>query len=122
MDTNHDIAFADVPEGHAAIAEMSGSGDTKYVWDPKNPDEVEAAREHFEKMKAKGFVIFKLKAWVKVKQVDEFDPKDKRYAYVVPKGGLPKGEPVAAGGETEVAKEFDPNADRYVAVPMLTGG
>lgn len=115
MDANYDTTFADVPEGKAAMAQMNGSGDTKYIWDPKNPDEVEAAREHFNKMREKGFLVFKLRAWVKTKQVTEFDPKDKRYAYEPPK----KAKMPAA---TEVATEFDPEADRYVAVPMLTGG
>ena len=122
MQTTQDTTFADIPDGHSAIAEMNGKGDTKYVWDPKNPDEVEAAREHFNKMKAKGFLIFKVKAWVMVGKVDEFNPRDKKYTYVVPKKGLPKGEIVSLGGGMEVAHEFDPKADRYVATPMMVGG
>lgn len=89
---------------------MGADGDTKYIWDPKNPDEVEAAREHFDNMRKKGFTVFKLKAWVKTREVTEFKPKDKRYAFVPPP---PKAE---------VATEFDPEATRFVAVPLLTGG
>ena len=113
-------AFADVPEGLAAMAIMSSDGDTKYTWDPKNPDEVDAAREHFDLMRKKGFLVFKIKGCLRKRRGDEvtwFNPRSKGYMYVAP-------EKPETATETEgvVATEFDPEADRYVATPAVCGG
>ena len=108
LTTSYDTAFKNIPQDRGAMAVVGASGDTKYTWDPKNPHEVEAAKEHFERMRAKGFLVFKLKGWVKTEEVTDFNPKDKRLTYVPPKN--------------ELALEFDPDATRYVAVPLLVGG
>jgi hypothetical protein len=128
MNTSYDTTFKDLPEGKAAMAEMSGSGDTKYTWDPDSPDEVEAAREHFDAMRAKGFLVFKLKAWIKTKRLTKFDPKVNRLAYVASKKMKTAAKKTAVKEaeaqevEAQMATEFDPNAMRYVAVPPLSGG
>lgn len=124
MQPCHDTAFKDVPENKAAMSVLGSSGDTKYIWDPDNPHEVEAAREHFHHMREKGFLVFKLKAWIKTKKVTKFDPKDKRYAYV-PSKKMKAVTPTATTGtndDTQLALEFDPEATRYIAVPPMAGG
>ncbi len=104
-----DTTFAGVPDGMAAMAVMGETGDTKYIWDPKVPSEVEAAKEHFETMRKKGFMVFKLtKLQRKGKKVGDFDPKAKGYLYAAPKD--------------ELVREFDPTADRYLVVPPVAGG
>jgi predicted double-glycine peptidase len=118
MSTSYDTNFANVPENKAAMAVMGIEGDTKYIWDPDSPEEVEAAREHFNAMRAKGFMVFKLRAWVKTKEVQTFNPRDKRYAYVPPK----KTKAKASAPQAQLAMEFDPEADRYVAVLPVGGG
>jgi hypothetical protein len=112
-----DTTFADVPEGMAAMAVMGSTGDTKYTWDPKNPDEVELAREHFDRMREKGFLVFKIKGRIckrKGKEVTSFNPRSKGYIYQAP---IEAEEP-----EGELATEFDESADRYVATPAVAGG
>jgi hypothetical protein len=105
-----DTTFAGIPEDRAAMAVMGETGDTKYTWDPKNPAEVEAAREHFDAMRKKGFMVFKLTKVCqrKGKKADEFNPKAPGYMYVAP--------------EAVMARSFDPEASRYVAVPPVAGG
>ena len=81
----------------------------------KNAKECEAAHEHFTAMKAKGFLIFKVKPFGRKskQQVERFDPKDGGYVYA--EGKTENREPA------EVAHKFDPKAD-YVATPMVSGG
>jgi hypothetical protein len=112
-----DQTFDDVPEGLAAMAVMGSTGDTKYTWDPKCADEVEAAREHFNHMREKGFLVFKIKGRIcqrRGKEVTSFSARSKGYLYVAPE---PQDEPKA-----ELATEFDEDADRYVAAPAVAGG
>lgn len=94
------------------IAELNGTGDTKYTWDRKSPRECEAAHEHFDAMKKKGFLVFKVgKLGCRGKKpVEDFDPKTGSYVYV-------EGQRQPA----EVAKTFDPKAN-YVATPPVVGG
>lgn len=55
---------------------MDSSGDTKTIWDPKNKDEVKAAKELFEKLIGKGFSAFRVdKKGEKAERVKEFDPE-----------------------------------------------
>lgn len=117
METTTDQTFADVPAGMAAMAIMGSNGDTKYTWDPKNPADVEAAREHFDSMRKKGFLVFKIKGCIRKRKGDPvtwFNAKSKGYMYVAPEQ---ETEP-----EGEMATEFDPEADRYVATPAVAGG
>ena len=36
------------------------TGDTKVIWDSRNPDEVEAAKATFDRLRAKGYLAFKV--------------------------------------------------------------
>lgn len=71
-----DIPFSQVPEGLAAMAIMGGNGDTKHIWDPTKPAEVEAARTLFNQLTRKNYLAFKAtgKEGDKGDQVREFDP------------------------------------------------
>lgn len=112
-----DTTFDDVPEGLAAMAVMGSTGDTKYTWNPKNREEVDAAREHFDMMRKRGFLVFKIKGRIcqrRGQEVTSFNARSKGYLYVAPE---PQDEP-----EAELATEFDETADRYVAAPAVAGG
>jgi hypothetical protein len=53
---------------------MDGSGDKKEIWDPDNHDEVDAARETFNRLTKKGYLAFKVKRdGEKGSQIHEFD-------------------------------------------------
>lgn len=43
------------------LAAIDQSGDTKAIWDPRNTDEVAAARKTFTDLKAKGYMAYKLR-------------------------------------------------------------
>lgn len=89
------------------IAELNHEGDIKFSWDRKNPRECEAAHEHFDAMKKKGFLVFKVKKFGrKGDGADRFDPKEGKYLYSAP---------------AELAKTFDPKSD-YVVSPPVVGG
>jgi len=96
---------------------MGEEGDIKYAWDPKNPDEVEAAKAHFNDLKSKGFMIFKMKRWSKDAPVEVFDPKDKRLLFVAP-----ETDEQADSADGELVNEPDEDPGRYVAVPAMAGG
>jgi len=117
MEPQTDITFEDIPVDHSAIAKMGEEGDIKYTWDPKNPDEVEGARRHFEDLKAKGFMIFKMKRWSKDEPVEVFNPKDKRLLFVAP-----EADEQADSSDGEMVNEPDKEPGRYVAVPAMAGG
>lgn len=51
-------------------------GDVKTVWNPENEDEVKAARETFDRMKAKGYAAFRVKKdGEKAELMRAFDPE-----------------------------------------------
>ena len=61
-------------DGKGEIAVMDGTGDTKVMWDPTNPDEVENARRTFNDLKKKGFDAFKVgEKGAAGDRIDEFD-------------------------------------------------
>ncbi len=70
--------LADVPKGFGVMEIMDRSGDTKKIWDPTKPAEVEDARRTFKDLKAKGYTAFLVKddkdgtAGV---QMSSFDPQ-----------------------------------------------
>jgi hypothetical protein len=73
----------------STMAVMDETGDTKTLWDPRRPDEVEVARNTFNTLKGKGYMIYK----------------------------------VGADGEKgSVMHEFDPKAEKLIAVPAVVGG
>jgi len=69
---------------------MCKEGDTKFIWDPENRDEVEAARSHFnELVKEKKFSAFEVttKGNKAKKRVDDFDPSLGKLILVPPIAG-----------------------------------
>lgn len=50
----------EVPAGKNLIAILDKSGDTKIVWDPNRPEEVENARQSFDSLKEKGYTAYKV--------------------------------------------------------------
>lgn len=112
-----DATFADVPDDKAAIAVMSEVGDTKYIWDPTNPAEVEGAKEQFERMKEKGFLVFKLTPYLhrKGKEVKKFHPQGKGYLFTGPE------KPKADGKLVKDVKKAK-KGDRFIATPPVAGG
>lgn len=64
----------DVPRNVMSILDMTG--DTKVIWDPKSPVEVEAARQQFNTLKAAGYLAFSVKKdGEKGVRIKEFDPE-----------------------------------------------
>jgi hypothetical protein len=74
------------------LAILNGEGDTKLTWDANNEDEVDAAREMFDDLIAKGFQAFEVS-----------DEKEK-------------------GGKGKMIKKFDPKAQRIIMSPRIGGG
>lgn len=67
------------------IAVMDRTGDTKTIWDPNNPDEVEVARETFDKLRKKGYLIYRVNTiGNKGEQMLKFDAKAEKMIAVPP--------------------------------------
>ena len=115
---HHDLCQVCREPDLGTMSELNREGDTKYTWDRKSPKECEAAHEHFTAMRAKGFLIFKVKPFGRKskQQVGDFNPKDGGYVY---SEGRTKGSPYRE--PAEIAREFDPKAD-YVVTPAVAGG
>ena len=62
------------------LAIMDFSGDTKILWDSDNKDEVDNARETFNRLKKKGYVAYTVKGknGDKGEILKEFDPDVER--------------------------------------------
>ena len=90
-----------------SIAQLNHEGDTRYEWNRSNEAECEAAREHFESLRKKGFLAFKVNrlGGRQKKPTGDFDPKAGKYIYTAP----------------EMVTEFDPQAN-YVVTPQMQGG
>jgi hypothetical protein len=57
------------------LAVMDISGDTKTIWDTNNPDEVEAARDTFNRLKKKSYLAYRVAdGGGKGEIMREFDP------------------------------------------------
>ena len=57
---------------------MGRTGDTKFLWDPRNIVEVENARRTFNDLRAKGFLAFRVNSTTGNKegeQISEFNPE-----------------------------------------------
>ena len=95
-----------IDDDTGSIAQLNHEGDTKYTWDRKNKAECEAAREHFDNLRRKGFLVFKVtRMGFKGKPAPWFNPNSGAYLFTAP----------------EMAKEFEPTAD-YVVTPRMQGG
>lgn len=58
---------------------LSSLGDTKLIWNSDDKDEVEAAKETFDRLKKKGFMAFSVKKdGGKGKKITEFDAAAER--------------------------------------------
>jgi hypothetical protein len=62
------------------MAIVDGTGDTKLIWDAENADEVENAKETFDRLKKKGYMAFEVtgKDGEKGKVMKTFNPKAER--------------------------------------------
>ncbi len=70
------------------FAVMDKTGDTKTIWDPRNPDEVEAAEDQFKKLKGKGYLIYRVEGdGSKGTAMTKFDPKAEKMIAVPPVTG-----------------------------------
>lgn len=47
-----------VPDGHGLLSIADPTGDTRLMWDPRNKDEVSAAKAAFDKAKEKGMLAY----------------------------------------------------------------
>lgn len=76
-------------DGKGWMAEMNHTGDTKTIWDSKNPDEVEAARKQFDLfVKDKKYAAFMVgKDGEKTEQIRTFDPTIEKIIFVKPLAG-----------------------------------
>lgn len=77
------------PSAHSLMEVMDGTGDTKNIWDPAKPDEVEVARATYDALKKKGYRGFRVtgKNGEKGEQMDEFDPAAGRMIMIPPLQG-----------------------------------
>jgi hypothetical protein len=65
------------------IAILDHTGDTKIIWSKHNADEVDVARNTFDKLKGKGYAAFSVnKKGDQGEQVRTFDPDAERLIMV----------------------------------------
>lgn len=68
---------------HIAMAVLGSQGDVKRIWDRSNPDEVQDARESFDRLKDRGFLAFRVnKDGTQGEQMDTFEPNAERMILV----------------------------------------
>jgi len=68
------------------LVTMDHTGDTKLLWDSDNKDEVDNARESFNRLRKKGYFGFSVKGknGDKGEQLKEFDPDTERIIMAPP--------------------------------------
>lgn len=55
---------------------LDHTGDTRIIWDPTKPDEVDTARETFKRLKAKGYLAYSVtRNGDKGTVLKDFDPE-----------------------------------------------
>jgi len=70
------------------MALLDGTGDTKVIWDPKNADEVDAAKTQFNALRKKGFIAYTVnKKGDKGEIIREFDPDAEKIILSPPLAG-----------------------------------
>lgn len=81
--------FGDLPEGRCCMAIMGKAGDSKYMWDPRNAEECEIAKETFDAYIRRGYLAFAVegKDGDRGDQIREFDPQTGRIIFVPPMAG-----------------------------------
>jgi len=68
---------------------MGAKGDTRVIWNPRDPDEVAAARAQFDTLvKEKRFLAFRVNTTGgKGEQIREFDPEAEKLIIAPPMAG-----------------------------------
>ena len=87
---SRETALEAAPPGHVIFEVMSHKGDTKYLWNKENPDEVSEAKEAFKRFKGRGYMAYKVsdKGDKTGEVLHEFDPTAERIIFSPPhKGG-----------------------------------
>lgn len=70
------VEMDEIPAGMHGICRLDRTGDSKFIWDPNNADEVDVARMQFDKLKAKGYLAYTVKeGGDKGEVMGAFDPK-----------------------------------------------
>jgi hypothetical protein len=70
------------------LSVLSAKGDTKLIWDAENQEEVDNARETFERLKKKGFAAFSVgKKGEQDTKISKFDPNLEKIIMVPPIAG-----------------------------------
>jgi len=67
---------------------MGTAGDLKVIWDPDNEDEVAAAQQTFDDLRAKGFNAYRVRRRGEAGDVvKEFDPEAEKLILAPPMAG-----------------------------------
>jgi hypothetical protein len=76
----------DPVNGKHYMAITDETGDTKHMWSKDNADEVEMAKDMFDKMKKKGYAAFRVtgKKGEQGEQMLNFDPDAERIIFTKP--------------------------------------
>lgn len=74
----------EVPEHHGLMSTLDKTGDTRVMWDSRNPAEVKAAKAQFDTLKKEGYIAYKAvgKEGTQGEVIREFDPKAERIILV----------------------------------------
>jgi hypothetical protein len=75
--TIEDLRFEgdSAPEGKGALSIMDRTGDSRFGWDPNNAEEVRLAREHFDSLRGKRYLAYRVNAQGgRGETIHEFDP------------------------------------------------
>lgn len=69
--------------------ELNATGDSRIMWDSGKPDEVEAARTHFRRLKEKRYIAYRAigAKGDRGEIINEFDPQAERIIMVPPMVG-----------------------------------
>ena len=49
-------------EGKSGLYVLDGSGDSRFMWSKDNPDEIDAAKKTFKRLKEKGYLAYSVQA------------------------------------------------------------
>ncbi len=94
------------------ISILGQGGHVQITWDPTNHDEVERAREEFDRLRAAGYLIFTVE-----EQIENFD---RRPTKLEARFDKPLERPAQEVHATQT-EELQPKK-RHVAVPRMRGG
>ena len=117
--------WEEIPEHLCALSIMGRDGDTKHIWNPKNEDEIEAARTLYESLVAKGYRAFRLtRLNRRGKKLDEFVGEAGRAVFVAPRKKKEAGYRKSAKDDVdgEQQRSFEPRARATVLMPQYSGG